>query len=149
MQIIQINPCNFIVNESVIKGQDKWEHDKFNLSIILEPQEKFNPSKHISSTYLWTQVQERINKPQIRTIQESWFPEGSFSINATGETVGYLLDGSPIKIKTLMDSGATKAMLNRKIYDKHKELQKYPRSLKLNLERLYLQMMKQLLLMNV
>ena len=120
-------PCNFIVNESIIKGQDKWEHDKFNLSITLEPQEKFNPSKHISSTYLWTQVQERINKPQIRTIQESWFPEGSFSINATGETVGYLLDGSPIKIKTLMDSGATKAMLNRKTYEKHKELQKYPK----------------------
>ena len=32
-------PCNFIVNESIAKSQDKWEHDKFNLSIILEPLE--------------------------------------------------------------------------------------------------------------
>ena len=58
-------PCNFIVNESITESQDKWEHDKFNLGIYLEPQEKYNPDKHISSTYLWSQVQERINDPQI------------------------------------------------------------------------------------
>ena len=120
-------PCNFIVNESITESQDKWEHDKFNLSIYLEPQEKYNPSKHISSTYLWSQVQERINNPPIQTTQTSWFPEGSFSINTNGEAIGYLLDGTAIKIKTLMDSGASKPMLNRKFYDKHEELKKYPK----------------------
>ena len=120
-------PCNFSVNESITENLDKWEHDKFNLSIYLEPQEKFNPNKHISSTYLWSQVQERINNPHVRTIPTSWFPEGSFSINTNGETIGYLLDGTALKIKTLMDSGASKPMLNKRFYEKHKELKKYPK----------------------
>ena len=120
-------PCNFSVNESITENQDKWEHDKFNLNIYLEPQEKFNPNKHISSTYLWSQVQERINNPQIQTTPTSWFPEGSFLINTNGETIGYLLDGTALRIKTLVDSGASKPMLNKRFYEKHEEMKKYPK----------------------
>ena len=37
------------------------------------------------------------------------------------------MDGTAVKIKTLMDSGASKPMLNKKFYDKHDELKKYPK----------------------
>ena len=44
-----------------------------------------------------------------------WFKEGRFPINNHGESVGYLLNGTGIRIKvnTLIDSGCSKPILNR------------------------------------
>ena len=44
-----------------------------------------------------------------------WFKEGRFPINIHGESIGYLLNGTGIKIKvnTLIDSGCSKPILNR------------------------------------
>ena len=55
------------------------------------------------------------------------FPEGSFHITTKGETTGYLLDGTPIRVKTLVDSGATKPILNTKFYNRTKFLHQYPK----------------------
>ena len=61
------------------------------------------------------------------TTEASWFPEGNFKISTKGETTGYLLDGTPIRVKTLVDSGATKPILNTKFYNKTKFLHQYPK----------------------
>ena len=57
-----------------------------------------------------------------------WFKEGRFPINIHGESLGYLLNGTGIKIKvnTLIDSGCSKPILNRDFYDKNKFLHSYP-----------------------
>ena len=48
-----------------------------------------------------------------------WFKEGRFPINIHGESVGYLLNGTGIKIKvnTLIDSGCSKPIFNRDFYE--------------------------------
>ena len=57
-----------------------------------------------------------------------WFKEGRFPINIHGESVGYLLNGTGIKIKvnTLIDSGCSKPILNRDFYERNKFLHSYP-----------------------
>ena len=48
-----------------------------------------------------------------------WFKQRRFPINLHGETEGELMDGSGIKVTTLMDTGCSKPILNKKFYDKH------------------------------
>ena len=95
-----------------------------NLHLHLE--DTFDPDKHVSSTYLWTHHSDYLNEPSIVRNDSSWFPEGNFKINIRGETTGHLLDGTPVKVRTLIDSGATKPMLNKKFYDKTPFLHAYP-----------------------
>ena len=52
--------------------------------------------------------------------------EGSFKISLKGETTGYLIDGTPIKVKTLVDSGARKPILSKEFYKKTPYLHQYP-----------------------
>ena len=94
--------------------------------MYIQLEDKFNPDKHISSTYLWTLNSSYLGEPKICRNAATWFPEGSFAINIKGETTGYLLDGTPITVKTLVDSGATKPILNIKYYEKTPFLQSYP-----------------------
>ena len=55
-----------------------------------------------------------------------WFKQGKCPINLHSETQGELMDGTNIKVTTLMDTGCSKPILNRKFYDKHPYLQKMP-----------------------
>ena len=48
-----------------------------------------------------------------------WFKQGKFPINLHSETQGELMDGTNIKVTTLMDTGCSKPILNRMVYDKH------------------------------
>ena len=89
--------------------------------------ENFDPTKHITTTYLWINRSGRLLEPKITTREASWFPEGNFHITIKGETIGYLLDGTPIRVKTLVDSGATKSILNTKFYNRTKFLHQYPK----------------------
>ena len=101
--------------------------DKYNGETLhIQLEDKFNPDKHISSTYLWTLNSSYLGEPKICRNAATWFPEGSFAINLKGETTGYLLDGTIIKVKTLVDAGATKPILNIKYYEKTPFLHSYP-----------------------
>ena len=46
-----------------------------------------------------------------------WFKQGKFPINLQAESQGELMDGTNIKVTTLIDSGCSKAILNKKFYD--------------------------------
>ena len=54
-----------------------------------------------------------------------WFKQGKFPINLHGETEGELMDGNGIKVTTLMDTGCSKPILNKKFYDKHPYLHQF------------------------
>ena len=55
-----------------------------------------------------------------------WFKQGRFPINLQAETQGELMDGTNIKVTTLMDTGCSKPILNKKFYNKHPYLHKLP-----------------------
>ena len=55
-----------------------------------------------------------------------WFKQGKFPINLHSETQGELMDGTNIKVTTLMDTGCSKPILNRMFYDKHPYMKKMP-----------------------
>ena len=126
---INISPvevkCYRTNNKQIAQNQnldDKYDGE----TLYIQLEDKFNPDKHISSTYLWTLNSSYLGEPKICRNAATWFPEGSFAINIKGETTGYLLDGTPITVKTLVDSGATKPILNIKYYEKTPFLQSYP-----------------------
>ena len=56
---------------------------------------------------------------------ETWFDMGIFPVDGTESTYGYLVDKTPCY--TLFDTGASKAMLNKKVYDEHPILHHYPK----------------------
>ena len=107
--------------------QNNFERDQPYEGINATIDENFDPTKNITTTYLWTNKSGRFMEPKITTTEASWFPEGSFQISTKGETTGYLLDGTPIRVKTLVDSGATKPILNTKFYNRTEFLHQYPK----------------------
>ena len=56
-----------------------------------------------------------------------WFKQGRFPIGIDGEATAHLLGDTPIPVKTLIDSGASRPILSRYFYDKHPFLHAYPR----------------------
>ena len=56
-----------------------------------------------------------------------WFKQGRFPIGIDGEATAHLLDDTPIPVKTLIDSGASRPIFSRYFYDKHPFLHTYPR----------------------
>ena len=56
-----------------------------------------------------------------------WFKQGRFPIGIDGEATAHLLDNTPIPVKTLIDSGASKPILNKHFYDAHPFIHTYPR----------------------
>ena len=107
--------------------QNNFERDQQYGGIYSTIDENFDPTRNVTTTYLWTNKSGRLMEPKITTTEASWFPEGSFQISTKGETTGYLLDGTPIRVKTLVDSGATKPILNTKFYNRTKFLHQYPK----------------------
>ena len=55
-----------------------------------------------------------------------WFKQGKFPINLQAESQGKLMDGTNIKVTTLIDTGCSKPNLNKKFYDKHPYLHEMP-----------------------
>ena len=56
-----------------------------------------------------------------------WFRQGIFPIGIDGEATAHLLDNTPIPVKTLIDSGASRPILNKHFYDAHPFLHTYPK----------------------
>ena len=93
--------------ESFFKSDQQYD------DLTIDLQSVVNLDKLVSNTCLWTRVSGYLSQPKVCRTNETWFPEGSFKISLKGETTGHLLDGTPIKVKTLVDSGATKPILSK------------------------------------
>ena len=80
------------------KSQENgFERDQQYEGINVTIDENFDPTKHITTTYLWTNRSGKLSEPKVTTTDASWFPEGNFQISTKGETTGYLLDGTTNK----------------------------------------------------
>ena len=77
----------------------------------------FQPHVDISATYLWSQdnAKSQANK--------TLFDMGIIPVDGRVSTYGYLVDKTPHY--TLFDTGASKAMLNKKFYEEHPILYQY------------------------
>ena len=53
-----------------------------------------------------------------------WFKQGRIPMNLQAKSQGELMDGTNIKVTTLMDTGCSNPILNRKFYNKHPYLHK-------------------------
>ena len=69
----------------------------------------FEPHVDISAAYLWSQDDAKSQSTKI------WFDMGIFPFDGRATIYGYLIDKKPCY--TLFDTGASKAMLNKKFYD--------------------------------
>ena len=106
--------------------EDRYQDLKINTS------HKYNPETSISATYLWT---ENVGYPKDLVTATAyhtegyklWFKQGRFPIRIDGEATAHLLDDTPIPVKTLIDSGASRPILSRHFYDNHPILHTYPR----------------------
>ena len=56
-----------------------------------------------------------------------WFKQGRFPIGIDGEVTAHFLDNTPIPVKTLTDSGASRPVLSKQFYDTHLFLHTNPR----------------------
>ena len=93
---------------------------------------KFDPAKSICATYLWTEYigypKELVTATAYNTEgYKLWFKQGRFPIGIDGEATAHLLDNTPIPVKTLIDSGASRPILNKHFYDAHPFLHTYLR----------------------
>ena len=79
----------------------------------------FEPHVDISAIYVWSQDDAKSQATK------TWFYMGIFPVDGRASTYGYLVDKTPCY--TLFDTGASKAMLNKKVYDEHPILHHYPR----------------------
>ena len=106
----------------------KYEEDRCgNLSLYTTS--VFKPHESICATYLWTEENKcSIMESEAYDIEgnKMWFKQGRFPINLQAESQGELMDGTNIKVTTLMDTGCSKPILNRKFYNKHPYLHKLP-----------------------
>ena len=127
------NPANS--NIPCTKPIFQAKHDQYNKATAERPflndrypevismvSTEYNPSVNICATYLWSDKES----PSVHT-PTSWFPRGYFNMNRHGVTMGKLANGSQIKVYTLLDSGATKPMLNKRFYEQTPFLHSYPR----------------------
>ena len=106
----------------------KYEEDRYG-NLTLFTTSVFKPHESICATYLWTEENQcSIMESEAYDMEGNnmWFKQGKFPINLHSETQGELMDGTNIKVTTLMDTGCSKPILNRKFYDKHPFLQKMP-----------------------
>ena len=98
--------------------EDKYEDLEVNTSY------KFDPATSICATYLWT---ENVGYPKDLVTATTyhtesyklWFKQGRFPTRIDGEAKVHLLDNTPLPVKTLIDSGASRSILNKHFYDAH------------------------------
>jgi len=81
----------------------------------------YDPNTDISATYLWAQSEIAQYR---RPTESEWFDKPIIPVDSHLITNGFI--ANEIKCRTLFDTGATKCMLNKNIYKKHKCLQQYP-----------------------
>ena len=89
----------------------------------------FKPHESICATYLWTEKNNcTIMESEAYDLEGNnmWFKQGRFPINLHGENQGELMDGSEVKVTTLVDTGCSKPILNKKFYNKHPYLHQLP-----------------------
>ena len=106
----------------------KYEEDRYG-NLTLFTTSVFKPHESICATYLWTEESQcSIMESEAYDMEGNnmWFKQGKVPINLHSETQGELMDGTNIKVTTLMDTACSKPILNRKFYDKHPYLQKMP-----------------------
>ena len=106
--------------------EDKYEDLEVHTSY------KFDPATSICATYLWT---ENVGYPKDLVTATAYHTEGykllfkqrRFPIGIDGEATAHLLDNTPISVYSLIDSGASRPILNKHFYDAHPFLHTYPR----------------------
>ena len=92
--------------------EDKYENLEVNASY------EYDPATSICATYLWTEdvgyPKDVVTATAYHTEgHKMWFKQGRFPIGVNGEATAYLLDNTPIAIKTLIDSGASRPILSK------------------------------------
>ena len=106
-----------------------WKNRYGELSLITTP--KFVPQEWICVTYLWTEEESKASNFDDKAYDiygnQLWFKKGKFPININGETNGELLDGTSIKVTTLIDTGCSKPILNKRFYDRTPFLHQFPK----------------------
>ena len=106
----------------------KYEEDRYgNLNLFTTS--IFRPHESICATYLWTEVNTcNIMESKAYDMEGNnvWFKQGKFPINLQAESQGELMNGSHINVTTLIDTGCSKPILNKKFYDKHPYLYEMP-----------------------
>ena len=106
----------------------KYEEDRCG-NLTLFTTSIFKPHESICVTHLWTEGNQcSIMESEAYDMEgnDMWFKQGKFPITLHSETQGELMDGTNIKVTTLMDTGCSKLILNRKFYDRHPHLHKMP-----------------------
>ena len=78
-------------------------------------QSKFDPVQCVTTTYLWS---NRSAKPPPRFENKGLFDMGKISFKIDSTLQGKLLDDEQTKINILIDTGATRAIVNMAFYDK-------------------------------
>ena len=106
--------------------EDKYENLEVKASY------EYDPATSICATYLWTEdvgyPKDVVTATAYHTEgHKMWFKQGRFPIGVNGEATAYLLDNTPIAIKTLIDSGASRPILSKHFYDRNPFLHTYPR----------------------
>ena len=98
----------------------KYEEDRYG-NLNLYTTSVFKPHESICATYLWTETStSSIMESEAYDMEGNniWFKQGKFPINLHAESQGELMDGTYIKVTTLIDTGCSKPILNKKFYDK-------------------------------
>ena len=111
---------NFSTRKTVFP---QYVEDKYEDLEVHTPY-KFDPATSICATYLWT---ENVGYPKDLDTATAyhtegyklWFKQGRFPVGIDGEATAHLLDNTPIPVKTLIDSGASRPILNKHFYDAH------------------------------
>ena len=78
-------------------------------------QNKFDPIQCVTTTYLWS---NRAVKPPPRFENKGLFDMGKISFRIDSTLQGKLLDEEQTKVNILIDTGATRAIVNKAFYDK-------------------------------
>ena len=129
-----LNTAEAIVSSNVPTGktifpqcvEDMYEDLEIHTSY------KYDPATSICATYFWT---ENIGYPEDLVTATAchtegyklWFKQGRFPIGIYGEATAHLLDNTPIPVKILIDSGASRPILNKHFYNAHPVLHTYPK----------------------
>ena len=106
--------------------EDKYEDLEIHTSY------KYDPATSICATYLWTEnvwyPKDLVTATAYHTEgYKLWFKQGRFPIGIDGEATAHLLDNTPITVRTIIDSGASRPILNKHFYDAHPFLYTYPK----------------------
>ena len=84
---------------------------------------KFDPIQCVTTTYLWS---NRSANPRPRFENKGLFDMGKISFKIDSTFQGKLLDDKQTKVNILIDTGATRAIVNKAFYDNTPSMQAAP-----------------------